>query len=447
MKELLLFGAGKSATVLIDYLLGLAVSEKWRLILVDADYELAKAKLGDSLHGEARSFDITQPDKRSAAVLHADLVISMLPPALHRLVASSCLEHSRHLLTASYIDESMRSMEQEISKKGILFLCEMGLDPGIDHMSAMQLIHGIQGRGGHISSFTSHCGGLIAPESDNNPWHYKISWNPRNIVMAGNSGAVYKRNNEIFTIPYSGLFEADNRVIVPGHGDFAWYANRDSLSYIPLYGMEETADFLRTTLRHPDFMKGWNYVVKLGLTSEEPFTPGGLPLTYKDWMNHQARTHTGESNFENFMENKVDKQFLTLVSNLFNWLGFTSKELLPTSAKNPADVLQSVLESKLQLMPGDKDMIVMLHEFSYAIGRSQHEIRSSLVVKGDDTRHTAMAKTVGLPLGIAARLLLNGTITRRGLCIPVYPDLYQPVLGELATLGISFVEEHRSFGL
>ncbi|RYY54862.1 MAG: saccharopine dehydrogenase [Chitinophagaceae bacterium] len=442
MKEILLFGAGKSATVLIDYLLENAVSGQWRLTIVDADPELAKAKLGDSEHGEAIGFDISLPDKRAAAIRRADLVISMLPPVLHRLVAESCVEHARHLLTASYVDEHMRSLAGQLEEKGILFLCEMGLDPGIDHMSAMQLVDDIRRRGGTIHSFASHCGGLIAPESDDNPWHYKISWNPRNIVMAGSSGAVFRENGQTVSIPYHSLFEGSSVVDIPGMEPFGCYPNRDSLSYIALYGLEQTGSFLRTTLRHPDFMVAWNYVVKAGLTGEQPihFPEGGL--TYLQWLNSQLSKNMGLGSVDELLESIAVKNTRDTVANLFGWLGLTSDEMVPLSARSSADILQGMLESKLQLLPGDKDMIVMLHEFGYQLDGKAHRVQSSLVVKGTDNRHTAMAQTVGLPLGIAARLILEGTITMKGLRIPVYPEIYQPVLDELATRGVRFEERH-----
>jgi saccharopine dehydrogenase-like NADP-dependent oxidoreductase len=194
----------------------------------------------------------------------------MLPPTLHFLVAKDCLQFSRHLLTASYVDEPIKELQKEIDAKGILFLCEMGLDPGIDHMSAMRIIDGIHEKGGKITSFKSHCGGLVAPESDNNPWHYKISWNPRNIVLAGKAGAHYKQDGKEIRLTYEELFSGDNYAKVPGIGYLGWYPNRDSLSYTSLYGLGNADTFIRTTLRHPDFMYGWKNVVDLHLTNEEP---------------------------------------------------------------------------------------------------------------------------------------------------------------------------------
>ena len=302
MKQILLFGAGKSATVLIDYLLANAEKENWKLVVADANLQLALDKIKNSPFGTAVSFDIMNDDKREKHISNADIVISMLPPALHSKVAKDCVRFSKHLLTASYVDDDIRSMQTEIKNKNLLFLCEMGLDPGIDHMSAMKLIDGIHAKGGHINSFKSHCGGLVAPESDNNPWHYKISWNPRNIVLAGKAGAVYKKDNKIFNIAYESVFENNETVNIPGLGDLAFYPNRDSLSYIPVYGLEETSTFIRTTLRHPSFCKAWNCIVKANLTDEEPFASiASKRMSYREWLDKNIALYTTAKNVEEFL--------------------------------------------------------------------------------------------------------------------------------------------------
>jgi len=443
MKNILLFGAGKSATVLIDYLLAHAKNENWRLIVADANLQLALDKIGSSPSGTAVSFDITDDEKRGECIQKADIVISMLPPFLHSKVAKDCVTFSKHLLTASYVDDDMRSMKSEIENKKLLFLCEMGLDPGIDHMSAMKLIDHIHAKGGTITSFKSHCGGLVAPESDNNPWHYKISWNPRNIVMAGKAGAIFKKEGKTFTIPYESLFDHNETVSVPGLEEYAWYPNRDSLSYMPVYGLEQTSTFIRTTLRHPSFCRAWNYIVKAGLTNEEnsAFLTPGSTTSFREWLDRNIASHIKGTNFNEFLERCVEATDKSLVTALFGYLGLLSEAPVPSEATCSADVLQFTLENKLSLLPQDKDMIVMLHEFEYAINDQTSTIKSSLVVKGENSLRTAMAKTVGLPLGIAAKLILNGTITTTGLHIPIVKEIYEPVLKELAKHGINFNEQ------
>ncbi|MCW3088509.1 MAG: Saccharopine dehydrogenase, partial [Sediminibacterium sp.] len=261
LKHILLFGAGKSATVLIDYLKKISVEKKWRVTVADADLPSAQLKVGVHDWMEAVDLSVDDEDARNTLVASADVVISLLPPSLHHLVALDCLEYGKHLLTASYVNDEMAGMANAINKKDVLFLCEMGLDPGIDHMSAMQLIHRIKEKGGTIHSFVSHCGGLVAPESDDNPWHYKISWNPRNVVLAGKSGGIFKENGTVKELKYEELFANCLETVIDGVGTLAYYPNRDSLGYVKTYELAEATTFIRTTLRHPDFCRGWNMVV------------------------------------------------------------------------------------------------------------------------------------------------------------------------------------------
>lgn len=420
MKKILVFGAGKSATSLLEFLVRQCEKQQWQLVVADANLQLAQAKIGNAACAKAVQFDISDDLLRNQLITDSDIVISMLPPGLHFVVAKNCITAQKHLLTASYVDEDIRSLARAIAEKGLLFLCEMGLDPGIDHMSAMQMIHGIQENGGKIHSFYSHCGGLVAPESDNNPWHYKISWNPRNIVLAGKSGAMYRLDGKIEQLAYQDLFDPERTVAVPGYGLFAWYPNRDSLSYVGLYGLEDAATFIRTTLRHPDFCRGWKTVVSLGLTNDE------------------ALIDTNRIRYIDFLEDRMQGEIPSAEQYLLNYLGLYSEEIIGRDGKTAADIMQNLLEEKLMLLPDDRDMIVMLHELQYTLNNEEKSLRSCLVVKGENSLHTAMAKTVGLPLGIAATLLLQQKITLRGLHIPTLPEIYEPVLQELRKEGITF---------
>lgn len=499
MKQILLFGAGKSATVLINYLLNNAAKENWHLVVVDANLELASTKVGASPYGKAISFDISIEAEREKYIGEAAIVISMLPPALHRLIAVSCISKGKNLLTASYVDDQIRELASEISAKQLLFLCEMGLDPGIDHMSAMQLLDEIRADGGKVTSFKSHCGGLIAPESDDNPWHYKISWNPRNIVLAGKAGAHYRENGEEIRQDYEELFDAERLVEIPDLGPLSWYANRDSLSYASLYGLKDAHTLIRTTLRHPDFMHGWKNIIDLQLTDETPaYESNGRPLYevfkehmdkhgFGEWLQQKLEERLsktqdmlemlmkmveaqkeaeqeGEEMPESFMaadaagnieEIDVDdiktnaagfvahnmQQANLILKQLF-FIGLDDRDtILQLGYCSPADLLQFALEKKLALQPDDKDMIVMLHEIEYTKDDKPATLRSSMIVKGEDALQTAMAKTVGLPLGIAAKLILNGTIRLTGLHIPTKKEIYEPVLKELKENGIVFSEK------
>ena len=421
MKTIVLIGAGKSATVLIDYLITESEINNWKFIIADSNREQILAKTNNSPFAEAVELDVTNEEQRSKLIQRAHVVISMMPPALHFLVAKDCIEYRKHLLTASYLDDKMRSLRDEINDRKLLFICEMGLDPGIDHMSAMKIIDEIKAKGGTITSFKSHCGGLVAPGSDNNPWHYKISWNPRNVVMAGQSGAVYKEDGVIKQVDYIDLFNASNAVVFEGLHDLAFYPNRDSLGYIHTYKLPDTATFIRTTLRHVDFFTGWNAIVHAGLTNETAIT-GINNLSFATWSAPVLPFVTAA--------NKA----------MLQYLGLFEDAPVPATARSSADILQYLLENKLKMEPADKDMIVMLHEFEYSLDGKDQQLKSCLVVKGEDSLRTAMAKTVGLPLGIAAGLILHDTIKLRGLHIPTAKEIYEPVLQALERSGIVFTD-------
>ena len=505
MKKILLFGAGKSASVLIDYLLGQSAENNWKVIIADANKKLVEEKTKMHPNAEAVELDINNETRRRELVSSADIVISMMPPALHILIAKDCILFGKNLLTASYADDAIKSLEQEVKDKGILFLCEMGLDPGIDHMSAMQLLDEIKAAGGIVESFKSHCGGLVAPESDDNPWHYKITWNPRNVVLAGKAGAVYKQDGKLINEKYEDLFDA-SRTVATGNEEvplLSYYPNRNSLPYIDLYGLQEADTFVRTTLRYTDFMYGWKNIIDLKLTDETAlYETDGKSLQdffqehlskngFGDWLNEKlterfAETKTlldnlmkimeaeeeaalqGEETPEKFMIvnesgdlkhielEEVKNSAASAVAHKMHQANLTMKQLMYLGLDDAdtiinkghcsaADVLQLALEKKLALQPMDKDMIVMLHEIEYrAKDGKRNSIHSSLLVKGDDHIHTAMAKTVGLPLGIAAKLILNGRINMTGIHIPVSKEIYEPVLHELRDHGVAFLETRNA---
>jgi saccharopine dehydrogenase-like NADP-dependent oxidoreductase len=422
MKRILVLGAGKSATCLIDYLTRVCTENHWVLTIGDADAEALRKKLQKSASVHPVRVNVENPDERKSLIENADLVISLLPPALHILIAGDCVENSKNLLTASYVDDEIRKLSPRIREKKLFFLCEMGLDPGIDHMSAMQIIHRIQGAGGNISVFRSHTGGLVAPESDDNPWHYKISWNPANVVKAGSAGAIFKEAGQIKKISYPDLFEKTGLVEIKPLGKFAWYPNRDSLAYIPVYGLESAHSFIRTTLRHPDFCAGWKNLVKAGLTDDETPVPSGIK-TLIEWSRPILPFVNASNKY------------------LYDQLGLFENEPLPAGITRSAKILQYLLEKNWKMKDTDKDMILMLHEFEYELNNKKKFLQSSLIVKGENALRTAMAKTVGLPLGIAAKLVLENKIQLQGLHIPITQEIYEPVLNELALEGIRFREE------
>ena len=431
-QTILIIGAGKSATVLIQYLQQKAVENDWYILLADGDETTAKNKWNNAPNGIALGVNIENEIDRQNLVQKADIVVSMLPAQLHFLVAKDCLHFEKPLFTASYVDDNMRSIAAEIASKKLLFLCEMGLDPGIDHMSAMAIIDEIHEKGGKITSFKSHCGGLVAPESDNNPWHYKISWNPRNIILAGKAGAIYLEKGTTVTKEYPEIFDQAPVVELPEIGHLAYYPNRNSLSYIDTYQLHDVKNFVRTTLRYPAFCTGWNAIVQLHLTDESviDLAPN---TTIKNWFEGHIQQHGLEEVLKQFNQDPTIQEQL-------KFIGLYDAISIPAHFNSNASILQWLLEDRWKLAANDKDLVVMLHEIEYSIGNRKYKLDSSMVLKGEDAVNTAMATTVGLPLAMGVCAYLKGAIQMTGLHIPIDARIYQPILTSLAEEGIIFEE-------
>ena len=436
-QTILIIGAGKSATVLIQYLQQKAVENDWFILLADGDEAIAKNKWNNAPNGTALGIDIQNDLDRQNLVQKADIVVSMMPAQLHFLVAKDCLQYGKPLFTASYVDDNMRSIAAAIEAKQLLFLCEMGLDPGIDHMSAMAIIDEIHEKGGKITSFKSHCGGLVAPESDDNPWHYKISWNPRNIILAGKAGAIYLENGATVSKNYPEIFDQTPVVDLPGIGHLAYYPNRNSLSYIDTYHLHGVKDFVRTTLRYPAFCTGWNAIVQLHLTDETVFDLAPN-TTVQNWFANHIQHNGLEQILDKFTQDATIKEQL-------EFIGLYESITIPAQFNSNANILQWLLEGKWKLEATDKDLVVMLHEIEYSIGTRQFKLDSSLVLTGDDAINTAMATTVGLPLAMGVCAYLKGEIKMTGLHIPIDARIYQPILKSLAEEGIVFQETLTSY--
>jgi saccharopine dehydrogenase (NADP+, L-glutamate forming) len=407
------------------------------------DETLAASKTANHPAGSAFRFDINDAAQREKEVAGAALVVSMLPAFMHGAVARECVKLGRHLVTASYVSDEMRALDADAKKAGVILLNECGLDPGIDHMSAMKVIDSVRAKGGKMNAFYSYCGGLVAPESNDNPWGYKFSWNPRNVILAGQATAQYIENGKYKYLPYNRLFSSAETIHVDGWGDYDAYANRDSLSYRAVYGLEQIPTMLRGTLRMPGFCKAWNVFVQLGLTDDTWKIHDANQLSYAELVDAFLPKGLGslEERLATFLGIKKDDAILGMVA----WTGILSTEKIPLKEASPAQILQELLERKWVLRPGDKDLVVMQHRFEYELGGKRHRVLSSLVVKGEDQQHTAMAKTVGLPAAIAIKMILSGTMKRTGVCVPVTADIYEPVLAELEQYGIYFTEKDEQF--
>jgi saccharopine dehydrogenase-like NADP-dependent oxidoreductase len=443
MQKILVLGAGRSSHNLIQYLLLHAKQHNWQITIGDFDLQTAKEKIiGYELQAKAVKFD-AQDDKTCEEYIgQSNLVVSLLPPYLHIQAAKACIKLGKSLFTASYVSPEIKALDIQAKEKGLLFMNELGLDPGIDHLSAMKIIHHLQAQGADIQSFKSYTGGLIAPDYDNNCWNYKFTWNPRNVVLAGQGTARYIRNGEYKYVPYHRLFGDIEVISVADFGNFDGYPNRDSLSYREVYGLQKIPTMIRGTLRKQGFCKAWDTFVQLGMTDDSFKMENSALLTNRAMLNAFLPDIAGKSQAttEEKLAAFLGKNEQGEVFKKIAWLGLLENQQVGLADASPAQILQKILENKWELATDDKDMIVMQHIFEYKLANKNHKLTSSMVVIGDNTKATAMAKTVGLPLAIGAKLFLEGKINLTGVQVPVNPQVYEPILAELVTMGITFSE-------
>ncbi|MDW8849866.1 saccharopine dehydrogenase family protein [Flavobacterium sp. MMLR14_040] len=442
MRSILIFGAGRSASSLIRYLLSKSESENLHLVVADLSLALAEKKTQNHPNATPIALNIFETEERKAAIEKASIVISMLPAHLHIEIAKDCLEFKKHLVTASYISDAMQSLNEEAIKNNLIFMNEIGLDPGIDHMSAMKVIDEIRAKGGKMLLFESFCGGLVAPESDNNLWNYKFTWAPRNVVLAGQGGAAkFVQEGTYKYIPYGTLFRRTEFLEVEGYGKFEAYSNRDSLKYRSIYGLDDILTLYRGTIRRVGFSKAWNMFVQLGMTDDSYIMEDSENMSYRQFTNSFLPYHPTDSvEIKTRLILKIDQDDIMwdklLELDLFNP---NKKVNLPNAT--PAQILEKILSDSWTLEPDDKDMIVMYHKFGYELNDKNKQIDSKMVCIGDDQTYTAMAKTVGLPVAMATLLILNGKITTPGVQLPINKEVYLPILKELEEYGVIFNEQ------
>lgn len=446
MKHVLVIGAGRSSTFLIDYLLEHAPSQNWKLTIADLQLDWAEKRAGGHPNARPIVFNLDNQLQLETEIAQSDVVISLAPADKHIQIAQVCLKYKKSLFTASYVSPAMQAMTAEVEAAGILFLNELGCDPGIDHMSALALLQEIRQQGSEITAFYSYTGGLIAPASDNQPWHYKFSWNPRNVVLAGQPGpARYQANGVIRYIPYLRLFREKSVLEIPGFGPLEAYANRDSLPYIEQYGLQGIPTLLRGTLRYPSFCDAWHVFAWLGMTNEQLTFTNCTQLRFRDFLLAFLYPDDAATVRESFVQTLTNQlgynpyQIADLLEK-FDYLDFFSDRCFKQDSGSAASLLQEILEEKWRLGDDDRDLVVMHHLVNYKQNGKLHSRSSTLILEGDDNFHTAMAKTVGLPLAMAVRHYLEGTITLKGVHIPIQPEIYLPILAELANYGIRFQE-------
>lgn len=441
MKKILVIGAGRSSSSLIKYLLQNAEKENWQIRVGDMDISIAEEKINKHKLAEAFKFNVLDPKQRALEIKQCDFVISMLPARFHIEVVKDCILYKKNVITPSYVSKEMEELNNKALEAGIIIMNEIGVDPGIDHLSAKKVLDDIEKIGGEMVCFESFTGGLVAPESDNNPWNYKFTWNPRNVVLAGQGGAAkFIQEGKYKYIPYNKLFRRTEIINVEGRGKFEGYANRDSLKYRKIYKLDNIPTIYRGTLRQTGFSRAWNVFVQLGATDDSYILEGSKNMTNRDFINSFLAYNPHDSvelKLRHYLKIEQDD----IIWDKLVWLDIFKD--IPLNLKEdatPAQILQQILEKKWSLEQDDKDMIVMWHKFGYKINGENKEIHSSMSYIGKDQTYTAMSDTVGLPVGICAKMILNGTIKLKGVQLPIHKEIYEPILEELETFGIKFNE-------
>lgn len=443
MRTVLIFGAGRSASSLIQYLLVKSTEEQLHLVIADLSIELAQKKTNNHPNATPIALDILNELERQKAIQQADIVVSMLPAHLHIEIAKDCILYKKNMVTASYISDEMQALDTVVKENGLLFMNEVGLDPGIDHMSAMKVIDEIKEKGGKMLLFESFCGGLVAPENDTNLWNYKFTWAPRNVVLAGQGGAAkFIQEGTYKYIPYCNVFRRTEFLEVEGFGRFEAYSNRDSLKYRTVYGLEDVLTLYRGTIRRVGFSKAWNMFVQLGMTDDSYTMDGSETMSYRQFINSFLPYHPTDSvEIKTRLILKIDQDD-SMWDKLVELDLFNPNKIVGLKDATPAQILQKILSDSWTLQEQDKDMIVMYHKFGFELNGIKSQIDSKMVSIGENQTYTAMSKTVGLPVAMATLLILNGKINSKGVQLPIMKEVYQPILKELEEYGIVFKEDN-----
>ena len=448
MKRILVLGAGKSSPYLISYLLEQAEKYDWYVTIADLDLNMAIGRLRNSTRGEAIRFDINDSELRSSEIKKSDVVVNMLAPRFQHMIALACVRLGKHMISVSYEDRRMRELARDAQRKGVLMLTEIGLDPGIDHMSAAQIVKKIKKNGGVVKSFESYGGGLPAPDTLSNPMKYVISWNPRNVVMAGENGAQFMENGKIKIIPWHNVFQSTWPLDVPGIGTMETYPNRDSLGYRDRYGFDEADTVIRGTIRYPGWCETWAQIQRLGLPNENMLIPDLKNKTFAELTEMFIPLNIGT-------QTSIDKRvarFLNInptgqIMEKIRWLGLFSDEKINMDVETSAGVMTRLLSEKLKLNDDARDMVILMHRIIAEYPKDNNrreEITSTMLHYGEKAGFTSMAKSVGLPAALVAKLLLLDQLPLTGCHIPTHPMIYEPLMKELSAEGFSFTEEIKA---
>ena len=437
----MVIGAGRSATALIRYLCTAAQEHNWFITVADADFSKATRQVQNLPNARAIWLDVSKSNDRKDHLARTDAVVTLLPAHLHLEVAHDCIKFQKPLFTSSYVSREMYRLGDEARDRELVFTGERSYDPGLEHIVAKKRIDDIRAKGGKLVGFRSYGGGLVMPEFlKDNPWNFKFTWNPRNLVLMGQGTAQYLERGKRKYIAYQNLFQSYQTVHVEGVGEFEAYANRDSLLYKSIYGLNDVPNVLRATLRYPGFCDGWNALVRIGLTDGSYPILDSEKMSFHEWMEAYLTDEPGGSVKER-MANKLGVSTYGKVMKQLEWLGLFSKRRIKFSRATPALLLETLLMDKWEMKAKDRDMVLMQHEYDYILDGERKSLISTLKLTGKNGRQTALAQVVGLPMAILLKMVLTGQITDTGMDVPMRPEVYQPLLAEMADLGIAFQDK------
>ncbi len=442
MKQVLVLGAGKSAPYLIATLLEMAEKHDWFVTVGDLDKEMARERVGDHPRGNAVRFEVNDSQLRDRLISEADLIVNMMAPRFQDLIAWDCVQHGKHMISVSYRSRGLRDLEPDAEREGVLLLSELGLDPGIDHMSAMKLIRRIKDEGGRITGFTSYGSGIPSHEQEHNPMRYAVTWNPRNVVMSGEAGAQYMEDGHIKIVPYHHVFHHTWPVEVDGVGRLEAYPNRDSLSYMKTFGLDHVHTMIRGTLRYPGWSETWSRIVQLGLPNGTLRIPNLAKRSYAEVVEMFLPLNISGPKLPTRVARFLGISPTGGIIEKMKWLGIFDETPTDCRGDTSADMMTELLERKLPLLDDQRDMVVLKHDMEVIYDdRPTEHISSTMVARGEPGGFTAMSKTVGAPAALAAKLILRNELNLTGCCIPTLEPIYVPVMAALAEDGIAFTEK------
>jgi saccharopine dehydrogenase (NADP+, L-glutamate forming) len=432
--QVLVLGAGLVARPHVRYLLDVP---DFDVVVASRTVSKAEALIDGHPRGKALALDVDDDMALEGLIRAADLAVSMLPYVYHPKVAALCVKHGKHMVTTSYVKDAMRALDGPAREAGVILLNEIGVDPGIDHMSAMKVIHEVEAKGGKISSFVSWCGGLPAPEANDNPFGYKFSWSPKGVLLAGLNPARFQKDGQVVEIPDGELFDHHWPVQIEGLGEFEGYPNRDSLPYADLYQIQPADWMFRGTLRNTGWCDTLTHIADLGLLGEKP--PATQPAVLRELTAGLLGVSPG-ADLARVLCERWDLSLDAKPITDMEWLGLLGDDPVPADKGTPIDILTALMQAKMAYKPGERDLLIMQHEFVAQYADHREAITATMIDYGIPYGDTSMSRTVGLPAAIAVRLILQGKIDLTGVHVPVIPEIYEPVLAELRELGIGLTE-------